>query len=85
MVGGGAAVDYCAERWNIGTAHTRCVRIKMTMERLFQTGDNTGTPPPADGTQSRDVDFAYRKFSISAGWAIKSLEANNPGKEDFAA
>jgi len=48
---------------------------------LFLTTDNEDT----DGTGSVDIDFAYRKYSVTTGWEIITANANAPGKQDFPA
>jgi len=78
--------SYCEESWSTSPAGTsltdsKCVRIKATGKRFFQTGDNALT----DGTGSVDIDFAYREYSVSTGWEIVAANANAPGKQDFAA
>ena len=37
------------------------------------------------GECSLDMDWAYRKYSVTTGWRIVSGQTNNPGLQDFAA
>lgn len=37
------------------------------------------------GICSVDMDWEYRKYSVTTGWRIVSGQTNNPGLQDFAA
>ena len=79
-----AAAGYCTEVWKIGGLSERCVRAGFKVQRLFQTNDNgSGTLTAAN---SVDIDFEFRKYSITTGWLIPTSGATQvPGKQDFAA
>ena len=74
----------------------RCVRVQVDAKRLMVTGENgldydqsstyTAVTADADNTidyAASDIYWAYRSYSVSAGWIIAG-GADTPMKQDFA-
>ena len=90
-----ATANVCTEIWTVsaynsnndGTevsgATQRCVRVQFTLERLFKTGDNATSAVSA--TNTFDMDWELRKYSVTAGWRINSISTTAPSALDFAA
>ena len=68
----------------------------ITGDNYDSAGDNlctaSGAADIASGTYagylgncSVDMDWAYRKYSVTTGWRIVTGQTNNPGLQDFAA
>ena len=78
--------DYCTEKWQIGStgAKVRCVRVQYGVTRLFQTGDNeVSLSADEDGLGAVDIDWEYRKYSVTTGWRI--VQAADPTADAYPA
>ena len=71
-----ATNGYCAESWKIGGLSQRCVRAKFKTVRNFKTSDNG--PGTLTSSNSADIDFEFRKYSISTGWLIPTAATDVP-------